>query len=67
MTQQLLFTVPGMTCNHCKQSVTEEVDQVAGVESVDVDLGAKLVTVIGEDLDDPALRRAIEKAGYEAV
>lgn len=67
MTQQLSFKVPGMTCDHCKHAVTDEVSQVAGVESVDVDLGSKLVTVVGEDLEDAALRRAIEEAGYEAV
>lgn len=67
MTKKLLFKVPGMTCDHCKHAVTDEVSQVAGVESVDVDLGSKLVTVIGEDLDDTVLRRAIEEAGYEAV
>jgi copper chaperone len=40
---------------------------VAGVESVDVDLDTKLVTVRGSNLDDAALRGAIEEAGYEAA
>lgn len=45
----------------------EEVGAVAGVESVDVDLETKLVTVRGEGLDDTRLRAAIEEAGYEAA
>jgi copper chaperone CopZ len=34
---------------------------------VDVDLDTKVVTVRGHDLDDVALRAAIEEAGYEAA
>ena len=67
MTQKVSYNVPGMTCNHCKHSVLEEVSQVDGVDSVDVDLASKVVTVSGENLDDAVLRRAIEEAGYEAV
>ena len=61
------YTVPGMSCGHCKAAVTEEVAGVAGVESVDVDLETKLVVVHGKSLDDGALRAAIEEAGYEAA
>ncbi|WP_423790140.1 heavy-metal-associated domain-containing protein, partial [Listeria monocytogenes] len=32
------FTVVGMTCGHCVNSVTEEVSSVQGVTAVDVDL-----------------------------
>jgi copper chaperone len=60
------YTVPGMTCDHCRQAVSAELGGVAGVESVDVDLETKLVTIRGRGLDDAALRAAIEEAGYEA-
>jgi copper chaperone CopZ len=56
-----------MHCGHCERAVREEVSAVAGVNSVDVDLETKLVTVTGESLDDAALRAAIEEAGYEAA
>jgi copper chaperone len=61
------YTVPGMSCQHCVLAVSEEVGQVAGVESVDVALKTKQVTVRGRDLDDRALRAAIDEAGYEAT
>ena len=61
------FTVPGMHCGHCTKAVTKELEAVAGVESVEVDLDTKLVLVHGEGLDDAALRAAIEEAGYEAA
>jgi hypothetical protein len=45
----------------------EEIDQIAGVEAVQVDLEAKLVRVSGTGVDDAAVVAAIDEAGYEAV
>lgn len=64
-TTELTYTVPGASCGHCRGAITEEVEKVAGVKAVDVDLETKLVTVRGEDLADHALRAAIDEAGYE--
>jgi copper chaperone len=64
---EITYTVPDMSCGHCKQAVSSELEQVDDVESVDVDLDAKLVTVRGGSLDDLALRAAIAEAGYEAA
>ena len=60
------FSVPGMHCGHCEAAVTKELEAVAGVEAVRVELDAKLVTVRGDDLDDEALVAAIDEAGYDA-
>ena len=67
MSETITYAVPGMHCGHCKQAVTSEVSAVAGVESVEVDLESKRVTVRGERLSDAALREAIDEAGYEAA
>ena len=67
MRETVSYTVPGMHCAHCAASVSEELEAVAGVEAVDVDLETKLVVVLGEGLDDASLRAAIEEAGYEAA
>jgi copper chaperone len=64
---EITYTVPDISCGHCKQAVSSELAEVAGVESVAVDLDTKLVTVRGRELDDSALRAAIEEAGYEAA
>ena len=63
--REITYTVAGMHCAHCEHAVDSELRQVAGVESVDVDLDTKLVVVRGEGLDDSALRAAIDEAGYE--
>ena len=59
------YTVPGIHCAHCEAAITREVAAVDGVDSVDVDLETKQVTVSGSRLDDSALRAAIDEAGYE--
>lgn len=66
MSETLSYKVPGMHCGHCEAAVKQEISQVAGVESVEVDLETKLVTIGGEALDDDALRAAIDEAGYRA-
>ncbi|MEP7335817.1 MAG: heavy-metal-associated domain-containing protein [Actinomycetota bacterium] len=67
MSETTTYSVPGMHCGHCKAAVTRELEAVAGVESVDVDLDRKRVTVTGLELDDAALRAAIDEAGYEVA
>jgi copper chaperone CopZ len=61
------YTVQGMTCSHCVLSVREEVSEVPGVSSVDVDLDTGRMTVSGENVDDEAVRAAVVEAGYEVV
>lgn len=64
---EISYTVPDMSCDHCTQAVSFELERVDGVESVTVDLDTKRVVVRGEALDDAALRAAIDEAGYEAA
>lgn len=65
--QQLVLTVPGMSCGHCEAAVKREVGAVAGVAAVDVDLDSKLVTVHGEALDRDEIVTAIDEAGYDVA
>jgi copper chaperone CopZ len=67
MSENLILSVPGVSCEHCRTAITKEVGVVAGVESVDVDLDQKVVTVRGVDLDDGAVRVAIDEAGYDVA
>jgi copper chaperone len=64
---ELVYRADGMTCDHCRVAVTEEVTKVDGVSAVDVDLDAKLVRVEGTDIDGAAVVAAIDEAGYDAV
>jgi copper ion binding protein len=62
------YTVQGMTCGHCVNSVTEEVGAVAGVRQVDVDLPTGRLTVSSDvDVPEADIRAAVEEAGYQLV
>jgi copper chaperone len=63
----MTYSVPKIHCAHCAESIKEEVSEVAGVETVDVDIDSKVVTISGQALADDTLRTAIREAGYEAA
>ncbi|MDO7867880.1 heavy-metal-associated domain-containing protein [Nocardioides jiangxiensis] len=60
------WTVTGMTCGHCVASVTEELQEVAGVTDVRVDLPTGAVTVTSDgELSREAVEAAVTEAGYQ--
>jgi copper chaperone len=60
------YLVEGMTCGHCERSVREQVEELAGVESVSVDRTTGRL-IVGGDVDAAAIRAAVEAAGYEVA
>jgi copper chaperone CopZ len=68
-TATAVYTVTGMTCDHCVSAVTDELTALPGVQDVQVDLvagGESTVTVTSEGpLADDAVRDAVDEAGYE--
>lgn len=67
MSETVTYSVPAIHCDHCAMSIREEVSEVEGVEAIEVDLDARVVTIRGRELSDERLRAAIEEAGYEAA
>ena len=66
MSQSQTYTVTGMTCGHCVASVTEEVQEIPGVQDVSVVLDTGAVTVTSDQgVDDAAVKAAVEEAGYQ--
>lgn len=62
------YTVTGMSCGHCVAAVTKEVEGLAGVTSVDVDLASGRVSVTSDaPLDSADVAAAVEEAGYEVA
>ncbi len=62
---ELRYSVPGISCAHCGQAISAEVEKVAGVTAVDVDIEAKTVAVRGREVAEASVRAAIVEAGYE--
>jgi copper chaperone len=63
----ITYSVPDISCDHCRAAIACEVTAVAGVDAVEVDLDAKTVTVTGDPLDGQAIVAAIDEAGYEVA
>jgi copper chaperone len=60
------YSVPGISCGHCKAAIEAEVATVIGVSGVEVDVDAKTVQVEGEPAE-AAVLAAIEEAGYKVA
>lgn len=58
--------VEGMSCNHCKMSVTRALQQLEGVTAAEVDLAAKTahVTYDPGKVSLEAMKKAVKDAGY---
>lgn len=63
------ITVSGMTCEHCERAVKEELSELDGVRSVEVDLvtgGDSTVRIESDaELSAVAIEAAVDEAGYE--
>ncbi len=62
-----VIKIGGMSCDHCKKSVTEALEALDGVSSVNIDLAAGTAAI---DLDESActdedIRSAIEDIGFD--
>lgn len=67
-TTPITYLVDGMTCAHCASAITTELTALAGVDGVEVDLGAHAVTVTGDAAgDEAAIAAGVEEAGYALV
>lgn len=60
------FSVPSISCGHCKAAIEGEVAKVAGVEAVEVDVEARTVRVEGAAPEE-AIRQAVDEAGYDVA
>jgi copper chaperone len=63
------LTVDGMSCQHCVHAIEKAIRSLAGIDSVDVSLEKKLVTV---DFDPgvvnlESIKTAIDDQGYRVV
>jgi copper chaperone len=67
--ETITFNVKGMTCNGCVASVTRVLKAVPGVDNVAVTLspGAAKIDFDAAKTSAPALKAAVEDAGYDVV
>ena len=65
--ESITVSVPTVHCRSCKLNIEESLDELDGVESSEVDLDAKQVTVTFDpnQTEQETLISTIEQAGYE--
>jgi copper chaperone len=61
------FTISGMSCGGCVNSVTRVLRSVPGVEPLHVEVGQARVRIDPALASAEAARKAIERAGYRVV
>jgi copper chaperone CopZ len=61
-----VYNVSGMTCGHCKATITKTVGALGSVLRVEVDLTAGQITVTTDgEPDDALITATVDEAGYE--
>lgn len=60
------YAVAGMSCGHCKATLTKAIGELDGVTEVGVDLATGQVTVTSAaEPDDAVIAEVVDEAGYE--
>ena len=62
------FTVPEISCGHCKETIESTVNSLENVETVNVDIDQKSVHVkSSSDLDLSLVANMLDEQGYTVV
>lgn len=62
-----IIKIEGMKCENCSAHVKEVLEALDSNLDVKISLFRKQATVEGENLNDEALKEAVEKAGYKVL
>ena len=63
-----VFTVPEISCGHCKDTIESTLKNVESIESVSVDIEKKSVEVISSSgLDMMNVSQLLDEQGYTVV
>lgn len=67
--QELTLSVTGMNCSHCQKAVEDALNNLNGIQDVQVDLEQGMVKLKYDPtvVSLPKLKAAIQEAGYEVL
>ena len=60
------FSIPEMTCGHCKKTVEEAIQRLDGDFKIEIDLESHIAAVSGA-IETDAVIAVLKDAGYEAT
>ena len=62
------FSVPEISCDHCKSTIVNTLSSVENIESVDVDVQTKNVTLeSSEEINLDLVKSLLDEQGYTIV
>jgi len=62
------FSVPEISCDHCKSTIVNTLSSVENIESVDVDVQTKNVTLeSSEEINLDLVKSLLDEQGYTVV
>ncbi|MFW5657781.1 MAG: permease, partial [Bacteroidota bacterium] len=61
---KIVVGVKGMTCNHCKMNVENNLKKTLGIEAIDADINNGVVTIDAESVDYEKIKETVEGIGY---
>ena len=62
------FSVPEISCDHCKSTIVNTLSSVENIESVDVDVQTKNVTLeSSEEINLDLVKSLLDEQGYTLV
>ena len=65
--KNITIIVKGMTCNHCKANVENNIKKIEGIADAVVDLAKNEVNISGENIDLAKIKNVVNGLGYEFV
>ncbi len=67
MNTETKFSVPGIVCGGCANGIKNALGKVSGIEKVEVDVAAKIVTVEhNQEVSREKLADVLDDAGFTA-
>jgi len=63
----LALIVKGMTCNHCKETVTEAINRCDGIQDVIINLESGETFIYGNNLNEQQIISSINKVGFSIL
>ena len=65
---ETIFTVPEISCGHCKESIESAINTIEAVQEVSVDIDKKLVEINSTDaIDMEVVTNLLDEQGYTVV
>ena len=61
------FTIQGMSCGGCVNSLTRVLKAVPGIEPIKIEVGKEQLRLDGDRVTSQAVRDAVARAGFEVT